>query len=220
MSSATPSSSSREDFLALAVRIASSPAVPAPRRRPAAEREGVWCWHCCHPCGAGVTPIPLPVGYDDRTRVWKTKGAFCSFACAKAYNWDSGKAHAGLIGQLITLFRKHTTGALAHTVPAPPRTTLAVFGGTLSIDEFRAKSELGIVVERLPLKMVPVHQIVDERRVDAFNVSNAPRPDLSEPVVFAAPAHAVQNESLRLKRPKPMPSSSNTLARVMGLQIS
>lgn len=216
------SASSREDFLALAIRIASSPPAPAPRRTPAAEREGVWCWHCCHPCGTATPPIPMPVAYDDRTKAWRTRGAFCSFACAKAYNWDSRTAGVGLIGQLLSLFRKHLTGQRVSLpmVPAPPRTMLAVFGGTLSIEEFRATSGDGVVTEWLPLKMVPIHQIVDERRVDAFKVSTAARPDLSEPVVFAPSAHATHNEPLRLKRPKPMPSSSNALARVMGLQIS
>ena len=87
----------------------------------------------------------------------------------------------------------------------------------MSIEEFRAKSPNGIIVEKLPEKMVPLESIVNERRIEAKRVSTAPGPNLKETVDFA---DAVQkNETLRLKRPRPMPSSSDVLARTMGLEI-
>ena len=190
--------------------------------------KSVLCYHCCHPF-EGIA-IPLPVEYNERTQAWKTTGSCCSWGCAKAWNWDAGSGYrSGIRGQLLTLLRKRMTkpqpGKLtlrqvtAHLgiVPAPPRSCLAAFGGTMSIEEFRAKSPNGIIVEKLPEKMVPLESIVNERRIEAKRVSTAPGPNLKETVDFA---DAVQkNETLRLKRPRPMPSSSDVLARTMGLEI-
>jgi hypothetical protein len=199
---------SREQCLALAVNESISSAAPA---------HEVFCWHCCHPfTGAS---IPLPIAYNDRSQVWKTTGAFCSWECAKAWNWDSGAGYrSGLRGQLLTLLRKRVTGTLSRTISAPPRAALAVFGGTLSIQEFRAKASAGIIVEMLPEKMVPLECIIHERKVEAKRASTAAGPNLSEGVDFASSTQ--KNETLRLKRSKPMPSTTDVLARTMGLEIS
>lgn len=203
---------SRDECLALAVH----PDAREARPKKVATHD-LYCWHCCHPFdGDG---IPMPVTYDSRRDVWKTEGTFCSFACAKAWNWDLGSGYRSAIrGELLTLFRKRTTGSFGRIVPAPPRSCLAVFGGTMTIDEFRAKSVSGIVVRRLPEKMVPLECIVHERKVQAKKAANAPGPDLQENVDFGAATQ--KNETLRLKRPRPKPSNSDVLAKTMGLEIS
>lgn len=178
---------------------------------------GVWCWHCCHPFpGPRVT---LPVSYDDRKNVWKTTGTFCSWACAKAFNTDSKANYNNQRGQLLALLRKKMTGKLAKIVPAPPRLCLQVFGGTMTIDDFREKSR-DTVVTILPPKMVPFEQIIHERKIQAKRVAMEPGPDLQQHLDYLPQMTAPKNETLRLKRPKPMPSSSDVLARTMGLEIN
>jgi hypothetical protein len=178
---------------------------------------GIWCWHCCHPF-EGLA-VPLPMDHNAKTDVWTTRGAFCSFACAKAYNSDVGYSYrSGMRAMLLAVLKKRVTGKLTRTTPAPPRNSLRVFGGTLSIDEFRAKIGEQVVVQELPPRMVPLHTIVDERRVEEFRKSTLPKPDMKESVTFAETTQS--NEMLRLKRPKPRASSTNVLARTMGLHIS
>jgi hypothetical protein len=203
---------SRDDILALAIS-----GNATPKARLPSAKASPWCWHCCHPIPD--VAVPLPVAYDTRRDTWTVRGAFCSWGCAKAWNWDAGAGYrSALRGQLLTLLRKRTTGTLTGTVPAPPRETLAVFGGTLSIEEFRSKSDSRLIVDVLPHKLVPLEYIVHQRKVEAKRAADAPKPDMAESVDFAG---AVQkNETLRLKRPKPMPSSSDVLARTMGLQIT
>jgi hypothetical protein len=177
---------------------------------------GVWCWHCCHPFdGVGV---PLPTHYDDRRDVWKTKGTFCSFACAKAYNNGDGGPRSSIAGMLLALFKKRTTGTLARIIAAPPRRTLRVFGGSLSIREFRAKADDGIVITELPPRMVPIETIIEERKAAARRVRPRPAPDLTAAVDLSE-SPAAKNDMLRLRRPKPMPSDTNILARTMGLTL-
>lgn len=207
------SSVSRESCLALAIHTDSR--VP----ELADNVASTLCWHCCH-AFSGLA-IPLPVDYNERTQKWKMTGSFCSWACAKAWNWDlggGGNYRSGIRGQLLAFLKKKTTGTLGRgIVPAPPRSCLKVFGGTLTIDEFRSVSSDGIIIEKLPEKMVPLHQIVNERRVEAKRVETAPGPNMQEAVDFGDATQ--KNETLRLKRPRPMPSSSDVLARSMGLEI-
>lgn len=180
--------------------------------------SAVWCWHCCHPFAG--TPIPLPLAYDDRRHVFRTKGTFCSFACAKAYNTDDGGYRSSIAGFLLTLLKKKTTGTLQGIVPAPPRRCLAVFGGSLSIEEFRQKSKDGVILDELPPRVVAFESIIAERHHAAKRARPTPLPDLTTALSFADDAGGpVKNETLRLRRPCPMPSNTNVLARTMGLTV-
>ena len=161
----------------------------------------------------------LPVSYDDRRDIWKFAGAFCSWSCAKGYSRDHRSTWNNACGQLLTLMHKKTTGRLTSIVPAPPRACLAVFGGTMSIDEFRAKAPGGVLVTNLPPRMIPIETIYHERKVESKRILAQPGPDLEQRVAFESGATATKNETLRLKRPKPMPSTSDVLARTMGLEI-
>lgn len=164
--------------------------------------------------------MPLPVSYDERRNRWKTLGTFCSWACAKGFSSDDHNVYrAGMRGNLLLLLKKRTTGKLEGIVPAPPRRCLRVFGGNMTIDEFRAVSGAMIVVTQLPEKMVPMELIVHQRRIDAKHASEAPKPNLGQEVDFTPKAPG-KNETLRLKRPKPSVKSSDALAKAMGLQIT
>jgi hypothetical protein len=183
-------------------------------RHTVVATKDLWCWHCCHSFeGLG---IPLPTAYDTKRNTWKTMGTFCSFACIKAFNCDNANRH-GVRNMLMTLFKKRVTGKLTSTIPAPPRCCLCVFGGTMTIEEFRAKSADGIIVSKLPSKMVPMETILHERRVEAKKVAARPGPNLQTEIDLTTTTQ--KNETLRLKRPRPMPSSSDVLARTMGLEF-
>jgi hypothetical protein len=183
-------------------------------------KSGIWCWHCCHPFDG--PRIPLPVAYDERLDVWRTKAAFCSFACAKAWNHDNEGHRSGMQGMLLTLFKKRTFGTLEAIVPAPPRCLLAVFGGAMSIEEFRAASGEKRIVSVLPQKMVPLEQVVFDQGETSKRIESSfkrrPAPDLQTPIDLADAVS--KNETLRLRRP---PTAKKTAAKdvlqlTMGLR--
>ena len=87
----------------------------------------------------------------------------------------------------------------------------------MTIEEFRAKSDQGIIVSKLPQKMVPLETIIHERKVEAKKVASAPGPNLRQEIDMTTTTQ--KNETLRLKRPRPMPSNSDVLARTMGLEF-
>jgi hypothetical protein len=186
----------------------------------ASARAGVWCWHCCHPFD--TQPLPLPIAYDDRRDVYRVMGTFCSWACMKAFNLESRSYLTPVVANIVTLFRKRCTGALRGIRPAPPRIALRVFGGRLTIEEFRAAAEGSVEHVVLPPRMIEHELVVMQRDAGAATrnrvlAAKAP-PDLAAVVNFKDVS--TKNETLRLKRSKPMVNTRNQLERAMGLTIA
>lgn len=179
------------------------------------------CWHCCHPFDG--PPLPLPVAHDEKRDEFRVMGCFCSWACMKTYNGADASYLKHARASLITLFRKRATGMLGrldndrrlvgHVVAAPPRAMLKAFGGTMTIEEFRAASGEGKAYRFLPPKLVLHDHLVEERHVAA---TPKPAADLAASVTFAKSAQ--KNETLKLKRSKPL-AAHNMLERTMGLQF-
>lgn len=175
-----------------------------------------WCWHCCHPFR--TRPLPMPIKYDDRRDVFHVMGTFCSWACMKAYNLDSTSYMKHVNANTITLFRKRCTGCLGGLRPAPPRVALKVFGGTMSIEEFRAACEKPAGYSVLPPRMIVHRHAVLEKETSAqeqLRKRPTPAPDLNACVNFRDVS--TKNETLRLKRPKPLQNNRNLLEKTMGL---
>lgn len=201
------------------VRVVPAPhASPGARPWPAATDQ--WCWHCCHPFS--TQPLPMPMRHDSRRDVFHVGGTFCSWACMKTHNWESSSHLKTVIVNNISLFHWRCTGTLGRIRPAPPKQALAVFGGTMSIEEFRAASDAPVEYTILPDNMVHHHQVVQEVNARRLAVVAAaakrPPPDLAAMVNFKDVS--AKNETLRLKRPKPPHNSRNLLERTMGIGVS
>ena len=177
-----------------------------------------WCWYCCHPFEG--QPLPMPINHDDKRDVFHVMGTFCSWPCIKAYNSDSSSYMKSVISNYITLFHKRCTGQLRGIRSAPPRQALRVFGGAMSIEQFRDASNHDVEHCVLPPKMVVHHHVVHEqqhacRRAAAAQAAKRPAADLAQVVSFKDVS--ARNETLRLKRPKPLQSNRNLLERTMGI---
>lgn len=80
-----------------------------------------------------TVPIPVPISYNKNLRKFRVRGCFCSFNCALAYSLNSNLRNTPLLSYFYTRW----TGKSAHIKRAPPREALAIYGGTLTIDQFR-----------------------------------------------------------------------------------
>lgn len=98
------------------------------------------CWWCCHSFEWESLHFP----YAFVSNVFYTTGHFCSWGCMKAYAIERGKFEAC---SLITLLRKRTEGKITPIKMAPKRYCLEMFGGDVTIDEFRS----GVPVIRLEI---------------------------------------------------------------------
>jgi hypothetical protein len=131
----------------------------------------------------------------------------------KAYNTDSRHHACSTSQNVVTLFRKRCTGELSPLRPAPPRQLLEVFGGTMSIEDFRAASTGPINYVPIPPKMIMRETAIAEQMASATRNAAIAKAqashDLHAKVDFAD--IDIKNESLRLKRPKKTVSGKTVL---------
>lgn len=111
------------------------------------SRAGEWpqdtsvaCHWCCHAFSS--QPVGLPISHANGR--FAVLGVFCSLECACAHNFrtsdhmDEMWERNALINMMARLGgRDRTRGSVK---PAPDRLALRMFGGHMSIDEFRAFS--------------------------------------------------------------------------------
>ena len=83
----------------------------------------------------------MPIAYDPLRKRFQVKGNFCSWGCVKSYIGDNHTFNSHTYRTLLTLLVKRLEGRIRSIEPAPPRTTLKEFGGSLSIEEFRGCSK-------------------------------------------------------------------------------
>lgn len=130
---------------------------------------GTWCWWCCHPFTTTRFFIPDPQKYSDRKKVFHVYGNFCSPNCAKAYLLYKRVCNMPNALSCFSLMCKKIFDIPISTpiYAAPPREMLNVFGGSLSIEEFRKKSiqsSISLVNKPLCVIVQDVHEVVHEKK--------------------------------------------------------
>jgi hypothetical protein len=103
---------------------------------PPANCKELLCQHCC--LKPESNPVPMCIEYEKKTDTYFCQGFFCSFACAKAYILDSFRFTAGEPLLFLDHLAFNAFGHKADIIPAPPRNRLKMFGGDLSVAEFRS----------------------------------------------------------------------------------
>lgn len=108
-------------------------------------RTPIVCWHDCHPFDTVPLPIPKFVRLNGNTdNTYTVYGVFCSCNCAIAYilernTYDQQQLLLRFKQMAINIFRMSSTDVFAFE-PAPPRIFLTLFGGHLTIEQFRRSS--------------------------------------------------------------------------------
>jgi hypothetical protein len=167
----------------------------------------MWCWWCCHPFEG--TPLNMPLSYDDRRNSFRTTGNFCSWSCMKTYALDKyGCGKGSMVTSNMVMMRRRMYGkkALDGVKPAPWRYRLKVFGGDMTIEEFRSNQtidkEIPKTTDTKPIldNIIPV--ISNTKKMDEIKNSTS------------------NNNALKLKRTKPLKRSHNNLESALGLIIT
>lgn len=130
------------------------------------EKTDVCCWWCCHKFD--TVPLGLPIYYNNVTNKFQVKGIFCSFACIVAYK-NTIKYKIKNIEYLIKyLYTKLTGAKLSDTIKvAPPRCSLNMFGGELTIEEFRNSFN-----ENKIYKLVEYPMFVSKDYIEEIDIKN------------------------------------------------
>lgn len=93
-------------------------------------------------------PLSAPILYKARENTFGGLGCFCGYPCALAWLQDHPSCHRYI--PLLRFMRQNQSDTLNVTPlrPAPPREMLKMFGGSMSIEEFRqdpARGEMRMV---------------------------------------------------------------------------
>ena len=164
----------------------------------------MWCWWCCHPFEG--SPLQLPYRHDDRRNTFTTTGNFCSWSCMKSYAIDKyGVNRGGIICGNIIMMRRRMYNQSGHVKPAPCRFRLNVFGGDMTIEEFRKNQTVDkhekVDITSEPYKDNVIPFVSNTKKMDEINSSTG------------------KNETLKLKREKPLKRNENNLESALGLII-
>jgi len=171
----------------------------------------MWCWWCCHPIDG--EPLNFPYKYDDRRRTFHTLGFFCSWGCMKTYNLDRGGPRMGECQQFITLMRRHVYGQIAPCPKAPVRQALKVFGGNLTIEEFRKCPD--VVDIKMPFSVFHSCVIQNQEQKTTTPATFTSNPEQKLKTI----QDSVQTgEQLKLRRPKPLKRTESALERSLKLK--
>lgn len=187
-----------------------------PTEAPEQNLEGLICWWCVHalpqkPC------IHLPVRYDEKLDRFTTTGNFCSWQCAKAYALDMNTSRSGEIQSILALMCRRAHGKYTPLWPAPKRQFLKAFGGTMTIEEFRS---YGGPVES-PQIYFPIEkqiQPIFSSTLDAPTVNVSGSVQTTDSTRLRAIENSTgQQDSLKLKRSKPLARTESKLESSLGI---
>ena len=186
------------------------------------SKTNQWCWWCCHSFDS--VPIPCPKTYNRLHKKFMVYGCFCSFNCVLSYN-DSIHMPSRNSYLLIKGLQTAMTSNNSDISPAPPRQTLKVFGGTLTIQEFRKSFNNGIVYSFMQYPFMPYTQYIET----AFKTRTGDHTQSSgycgredniskDSPLLTSPVNTREEKKIRLKRNKPLPQANNTLDALLKLR--
>ena len=123
-------------------------------------KSNVHCLWCCHQFD--TVPIAIPKKICDDT--FHLFGYFCSFNCSASYIFETSvlASNKWEYYSLLCLLQKKITGDKSYKKInfAPPRECLKIFGGFLSIEEFREQFNLVDYNVMLP-PMIPIESTIE-----------------------------------------------------------
>ncbi len=151
------------------------------------EKTNICCWWCCHQFE--TIPLGLPVSYDKFVHKFRTRGIFCSFSCMVSFDKDSynnknkyfiHQLYSKLTGKFCTKnltlnsnneYKEIMSFFLSNNLkPAPPKFTLKMFGGDLTIENFRNASKEDRIYRMVKYPMYISRDYIEE--IDIKNLKN------------------------------------------------
>ena len=182
------------------------------------KNGGIWpastnisCFWCCH--RFFTVPFGIPIKYTNEK--FHVFGCFCSLECALAYNIYSNN-HVDEIWErsnLIHFLGRKVNYGNRVIKPAPHRCSLKMFGGYLSIDEFRKYSHQDKHNHVNFPPMISVNQQIEEINECDINNNNDYIPLDTDRI-------NKYKERMRLKRTKPIHDSRSTLDHAINIKIT
>lgn len=174
------------------------------------QTTSIACYWCCHKFDS--PPFGIPVKFADGK--FHVFGCFCSLECAAANNLASKESidEVWERNNLINLLSKRI-GYKNVVKPAPNRLSLQMFGGHLTIEEYRSYCDTSKIINiNFPPMMTMTQQIEEINESDINNDYKYIPIDTDRINKY--------KEKIKLKRSKPITSFENTLDHAMNLKFN
>jgi hypothetical protein len=168
------------------------------------------CFWCCHVFS--TRPVVLPI--RDTGEYLQVTGNFCCPECACAYLFDMKQDSHTRWEQMALLYRVYGEACQGKIHPAPSKNVLKLFGGNLSINEYRnlINSHKVRIDIHLP-PMVSILATMDTKPIDFYDAS------LTKGVTETVKERLQKAEEvLRLRRTKPLKAWESTLDSFINLK--
>ena len=175
------------------------------------DSTSIACYWCAH----GFSTQSFIIPESERNGIYKVYGNFCSSQCAMAYLLKESLDPHIRWDRMALLYRIYDQDGKGRIYPAPPRESLKLFGGPLTIESYRATLHSNKV--RVDLHVPPMVSIIgsiDTKPIDFYDTS-------MKNTMSLLPFDKIQKaeEGLRLKRSKPLKDKESTLDSCMNLEI-
>jgi hypothetical protein len=158
----------------------------------------------------------MPYKYDDKLDRFYSTGQFCSWGCCKAFALDRyGTNRGSITSQMIATKRlKMNGGKSVFTIKAPSRYNLEMFGGDMTIEQFRNVSKDDFPIFQMPNEVYVLPITAGKNGITPVHT----RPSSCIPnKMDEINQSSTHNEPLRLKRPKPLKRDQNNLETSLGI---
>ncbi len=167
------------------------------------------CFWCCHTFNN--TPYGIPFKYTNNK--FNVYGCFCSLECCVAYNFSSQNNMYDIWENysLINLL-SHKLGYKDNVKASPPREVLKMFGGFMTILEFRNYCNSNKILNILNFPMISSQHQIEEINEQSLNNNRIYVPIDTERIKKI-------EQKFKLIRQKPILNSKNTLDHTMKLKI-
>ncbi len=116
--------------------------LPSMEKAPWPRKTDIWCKHCSHPFD--TMPIPIPATIDRKRDVYGVYNKCCSVGCAAAWLRDHPFPDSAYQRSLLATMATEVFDITEPIRSAPPQDRLIVYGGDLTIEEFRNYTNSGI----------------------------------------------------------------------------
>jgi hypothetical protein len=176
------------------------------------EKTNVACFWCAHTFDWKPSVIPE----REEKGTYRVYGNFCGPCCGMAYLLNEALDTHVRWERIALLHRLYGQGYVNGRIfPAPTRQSLQLFGGPMTIEQYRATINAGKVrIDTQTPPMVSILGSIDTKPIDFYDSSmkHTISPLLGEIVPKA-------EEGLRLKRSKPLKEKDSTLDSVLKIQV-
>lgn len=180
----------------------------------------IWCFWCCH--SFTTPPVAIPLSYTNKT--FHVTGCYCSFECSVSHLFSNNIIHENekwnSYNLLHILRKKLIKENIFEKIEfAPPKETLQVFGGNMTIEEFRnsyTNTRQYNILHPPMISLIPTIEIV-EKSYSALLDSNIHQKDASISLDEKRVEKASQN--IKLKRKEPLIDKKKTLLHYMNLKF-